>query len=446
MSDFEFDFVVIGGGSGGVRAARVAGQLGARVALIESERLGGTCVNAGCIPKKLLFYAAEIAHALEDASGYGWEAAHASLRWERLIANKDVEIARLNAVYARLLENAGVELVSGRATLVGAHAVRVNERVLRARHILIATGGKPQRLDIPGNEHAIVSDDAFQLPQLPRRVLLVGAGYIALEFAGIFHALACEVQIVHHGEQILRGFDDDVRQHLGAELRKQGIAIRCSTALRAIERTADGLRVQLSDGTSEPCDTVMFAVGRAPNTSELGLAQVGVRCDAQGAIAVDAQGRTSLPHVFAVGDCTGGAALTPIAIAQGHALARMLFGNFTRTVDLRFVPTAVFSQPAVATVGLTEQVAREQQHEVICYRSEFTPLKHQLTGRKRRNLVKVVVDADSERVLGFHMVGADAPEIIQGFAAALSLGITKPQLDAVIALHPTSAEEFVLLS
>jgi glutathione reductase (NADPH) len=446
MSTFDFDLVVIGGGSGGVRAARVAAELGAKVALIESSQLGGTCVNLGCIPKKLLVYAAEFGHAWDEAAGYGFRVSEPTFDWATLVQRKNVEIARLNRAYEGLLHQAGVELIRGRAALIDPHTAQVAGRLLRSRYLLIATGGVPDLPRVAGRQHAITSDEAFHLPSLPQRVMLVGGGYIALEFASIFEGLGREVEVLHRGDQILRGFDRDVRDHLASELRKQGIAVRCCTSVRSIERRGHELDVKLENGESTSCDLLLFATGRVPNTADLGLERAGVALDGRGAVKADRLGRSSVPHIFAVGDVVGRFGLTPVAIAQGHAVARTLFaGGGPVEPDLEHVPTAVFSQPPVAVVGLPEHDARAQYQRIATYRSVFTPLKHRLTGRDRQSLVKLVVDDDSDRVLGCHMVGADAPEIIQGFAVALKVGATKAQFDSVIGLHPSAAEEFVTL-
>jgi glutathione reductase (NADPH) len=442
---FEFDLIVIGGGSGGVRAARISAELGAKVLLIEAGQLGGTCVNVGCIPKKLLFHAAEFGHDFADSQGYGFGPRATTFDWSELIGRKNVEIERLNGVYRRLLEAAGVELLFGRATLFDRHHVEVAGRRISARYFLIATGSTPRIPDVPGREHGITSNEAFFLDRLPRRALLVGGGYIGLEFASIFEGLGSEVQLVHRGDQILRGFDRDVRDHLASELGKQGIAIRCGTSVERIEKRGGELLVRFVEGDTAACDQVLFATGRVPNTAGLGLAQLGVRLDSQGAVETDAHARTSVDNIFAVGDCIGGFGLTPVAIAQGHAVARTLFSGTPVCVDLNHVPTAVFSQPAVAVVGLAEHDARARHREVTIYRSVFTQLKHRLSGRPQQSLIKLVVDAETDRVLGCHMVGGDAAEIIQGFAVALKCGATKQQFDSVLGLHPTSAEEFVSL-
>lgn len=445
MSDFDFDLLVIGAGSGGVRAARVAAELGARVAVVEAGRLGGTCVNVGCVPKKLLVFASEYTRALHDARGFGYSIMPCRFDWATLIEAKDREIARLNDVYLRLLQSAGVELIRGRARLLEGNAVSIDGREVRARHVLIATGGLPQRLDSSGCEYAITSDDVFQLRELPKRIVIIGAGYIALEFAGVFHGLGSRVEVVHRSAQILAGFDVDVRNHLAGELHKQGIELRRSTTLRKIERDGGALRATFSDGAASECDQVLMATGRRPNTRDLGLTELGVALAENGAVIVDAYGRTSVKNVFAVGDCTGRNPLTPVAIADGRALAHTLFGAAPVAIDHSLIPTAVFSHPAVATVGLAEHDAVAQGFEIELYRSVFRPLKHTLTGNDETTLMKLVVDAKSRRVLGCHMVGADAAEVMQGFAVALRCGATKAEFDATLGIHPTAAEEFVTM-
>jgi glutathione reductase (NADPH) len=453
MSSHDFDFFVIGAGSGGVRAARIAAQHGARVAVAESDKLGGTCVNVGCVPKKLLVYGSHFASELEDAAGYGWDIDGVRFDWETLIAHKDAEVARLNGIYLRLLEQAGCELIRGRARLVDRHTVEVDGRRYTSRYILVATGSWPYVPDVPGKELAVTSNEVFFLRANPRRAVIVGAGYIAIEFASIFHCLGCEVQIVYRGDRILRGFDEDIRKCLGDEFEKQGIHLRRKLEVVRIERLgskadgdADGaLRVHLSDGGLIETDLVMFATGRLPNTRELGLEQAGVETSADGTILVDEGGRTSVDNIFAVGDNTSRVPLTPMAIAEGHALAETLFGDRRMTASHENVPTAVFSQPELAAVGLTETEARARHAHVDVYRSTFTPMRHTLSGRDEKAMMKLVVDRDSDRVLGCHMVGPDAGEIIQGFAVAVRMGATKADFDATIGIHPTAAEEFVTM-
>jgi glutathione reductase (NADPH) len=449
MTRFDYDLFVIGAGSGGVRAARMSAAYGASVAVAEEYRPGGTCVIRGCVPKKLLAYAAHYREDFEDAAGFGWSPGVPTFSWPQLIANKNREIDRLSGLYRGLLEGAGVTLLQGSARLEDAHTVAVDGTHVTARTILVATGGRPFKPDIPGIDHAITSNEAFELRALPARVLIVGGGYIAVEFAGIFHGLGAQVTLSYRSEQILRGFDDDVRSHLAGELRAKGIDIRVHSDVTRIERRADGaLEAHFANPASHPtqvADAIMYATGRVPNTDGLGLEAAGVALDAQGGIVVDAFCRSSAPGVYAIGDVTNRIALTPVAIREGAAVASTLFGGVETAVDHEFVPSAVFSQPPIGTVGLTEADALERYGEIDVYRSSFRPLRHTLTGREERTLVKLVVDTATQRVLGAHMVGADAPEIVQGIAIAMKMGATKRDFDATVGIHPTAAEEFVTL-
>ena len=448
MSAFDYQFFVIGGGSGGVRAARVAAGLGASVAIAENFRYGGTCVIRGCVPKKLLVYAAHFSDDFADAKGFGWTLPPAEFSWPRLIAAKNQEIARLSAIYEDNLRRSGVNVLQGAARLVDAHTVEVDGQRFSAQHILIATGGKPFLPSIPGIEHAITSNEVFDLPHKPRRVLIVGGGYIAVEFAGILNGLGAQVTLSYRGEQILRGFDDDLRQHLHDQMVKKGIRILLRSEVKRMDSMADGsLKADIA-GAGEASglfDTVLYATGRVPNTGGLGLAGVGVKLDQAGAVQVDQFGQSSIPSIHAVGDVTDRIALTPVAIREGAAVANSLFGPTRSAADLAVVPSAVFSQPPIGTVGLSEAQALAQHEEIDIYRASFRPLRHALSGRDERTLVKLIVDSASQRVLGAHMVGADAPEIIQGLAIALRMGATKAHFDATVALHPTAAEEFVTL-
>ena len=448
MPQYDYDLFVIGAGSAGVRAARVAAGYGARVAIAESYRPGGTCVIRGCVPKKLLVYAAHFREDLEDSAAYGWTA-EGRFSWRTLIENKDREIARLEDVYRTLLKAAGTTLFEGRALLADAHTVEVAGHRCTAANVRVATGGRPVRPAVPGAELAITSEEAFQLPELPRRVLLVGGGYIATEFGGIFHGLGSQVTIAYRGEQILRGFDDDLRRHLCDQLRRRGLDVRLRCDVHAIRPMEQGaLAVDVADGGARgtlEVDAVMFATGRRPGTASLGLESAGVNLDRHGAVVVDAHSRSSVPHILAVGDVTDRIALTPVAIREGAAAATTLFGGREVAMDHRDVPHAVFSQPPVGTVGLTEAAATAEFDAVDVYVTTFRPLKYTLSGRNERTLVKLVVDTSSGRVLGAHMVGPDAPEIIQGIAIAVKAGLTKEQFDATVALHPTAAEEFVTL-
>lgn len=444
---FDFDLFVIGAGSGGVRASRFAAGFGARVAVAESRYLGGTCVNVGCVPKKLLVYGAHVAEELEQARGFGWSLQGAQFDWPTLIANKNREIQRLNGIYRNLLINSGVTLLEGHARILGPHEVEVNGQRHSAAHILIAVGGWPQVPDIPGKELAITSQEAFALEQLPRRVLVVGGGYIAVEFASIFNGLGAQTTLLYRGERFLRGFDEAVRSHLEEELGKKGLDLQFNSDIAAIERQADGsLRASLRDGRVLEADCVFYATGRRPMLDGLGLENAGVALDARGYIAVDDEYRTSVPSILAIGDVIGRVQLTPVALAEGMAVARRLFRpEEYRPVDYTLIPTAVFSLPNIATVGLTEQQALEQGHRLKVFESRFRPMKLTLGGGEERTLMKLVVDADSDRVLGCHMVGPDAGEIVQGLAVALKAGATKAVFDETIGIHPTAAEEFVTL-
>ncbi len=448
MQPYDFDFFVIGGGSGGVRASRVAASLGAKVGIAEAFRYGGTCVIRGCVPKKLLVQASHYAEDLEDASGFGWTVPPASFDWPRLVAAKEQEITRLSGIYENLLKNSGVQIFQGHARFEDPHTLSVNGQRITARHVLIATGGTPALPSIPGIEHAITSNEAFDLPTLPRRVLVVGGGYIAVEFAGIFNGLGSEVTLIHRGAQLLRGFDGAVAQHLHEEIARKGIRVLTETQAASLERMADGqIAVQLQGAVTgaEYFDAVMYATGRTPQTEGLNLALAGLSADPGKGIKVDAFGQTAVSHIHAVGDVTEGIALTPVALAQGGAVARSLFGPQRQAAQLGYVASAVFSQPPIGTVGLGEEAALAQYGEIDVYESRFKPMRHTLSGRPEKTLMKLVVDTASQRVLGVHMVGPDAPEIVQGLALALNLGATKADFDATIGIHPTSAEEFMTL-
>ncbi|HDR8860812.1 glutathione-disulfide reductase [Burkholderia territorii] len=444
--EFDYDLFVIGAGSGGVRLARMSASYGARVGIAEQEQIGGTCVLRGCIPKKLLVYASHYPHELEDAKGFGWTFGAGTLDWPALIAAKDREINRLSDIYIDLLRQSGVEMHTGRATLVDAHTVAIGERTIRARHIAIATGSRPSMPPRPGIEHAITSREALSLDKLPARIAVVGGGYIAVEFAGIFNGFGSHVDLFYRGDKILRGFDDDVRQFLTDEMTKQGVAIHARAVIESIEREEDGtLFVRIGDARHGPYDQVLYATGRVPNVDGLGLEQAGVLLDARGAIAVDAYSATSVPSIHAIGDVTSRPQLTPVATRDGALLARTLFGGARVAVDHDYVPSAVFSQPEVATVGFTEADARRLRGDVDIYRTSFKALRHTLSGRDERTLMKLVVARDSQRVIGAHMVGRDAGEIIQGIAIAIRAGATKAQFDDTIGIHPTAAEEFVTM-
>jgi glutathione reductase (NADPH) len=442
---YDYDLFTIGGGSGGVRASRMAAQFGARVALAEERYLGGTCVNVGCIPKKLFVYASEFSEDFKDSAGFGWTVGARNFNWQTLIANKDREIARLNSVYEKVLVDNGVRILRARATIADAHTVVVGSERLTARYILVATGGWPSMPSIPGGELAITSNEAFFLPQFPSRVILVGGGYIGVEFAGIFHGLGARVTLVHRGELFLRGFDDDLRRMLAAEMDKREIELRFNSQVERIEKLPRGIRATLIDGAPLEADLIMFATGRTPNTHDLGLERAGVKLDYEGAVVVDSYSCSSVTNIYAVGDCTDRMQLTPVAIAEGQAVAETLFHGNPQTPDYENVPTAVFCQPHIGTVGLTEAEARARYSAVDVYKSRFRPLKHTLGGREENSFMKLVVDRETDRVLGCHMLGDDAGEIIQGLAIALKCRATKAQFDATIGIHPTAAEEFVTM-
>jgi glutathione reductase (NADPH) len=444
---YDFDLFVIGAGSGGVRAARFAAGFGARVAVAESRYLGGTCVNVGCVPKKLLVYGSHFADDFEQAEGFGWTAGKAQFDWEKLISNKNREIERLNGIYRKLLINSGVTLLEGHARLADAHHVEINGQRFSAERILIATGGWPQIPEIPGREHAITSNEAFFLKQLPKRVLVVGGGYIAVEFAGIFNGLGADTTLLYRGDLFLRGFDKSVRTHLVEELTKRGLQLQFNTDIVRIDKQSDSsLLATLNDGRQLEADSIFYATGRRPMLDNLGLENTRVELNERGYIDVNDNFETHEPSILALGDVIGRVQLTPVATAEGMAVARRLFKpEQYRPVDYRHIPTAVFSQPNIGTVGLTEEQALENGHEVVVFESRFKPMKLTLTESSEQTLMKLVVDARTDRVLGAHMVGPDAGDIIQGLAIALKAGATKRLFDETIGVHPTSAEEFVTL-
>jgi len=444
----DVDLFVIGAGSGGVRAARIAAAHGARVMIAEEYRIGGTCVIRGCIPKKLLVYASRFAHEFAEAAGFGWTVPPAVFDWPTLIANKDKEIARLESVYRSNLEKAGVEIVKSRAVIEDATTIRLLASGARVRcgHILVATGAAPfAGHPIPGFEHAISSNEAFHLPALPGEILIQGGGYVAVEFACIFAGLGSRVKLVYRGENILRGFDDDVRSHLRSEMEMRGIEVIVGQVVTAIDKHEARYTAMLTGGRKIDADRVMFAVGRKPNIANLGIEPAGIKTAPLGGIAVDAYSRTSVPNIYAIGDVTNRVNLTPVAIREGHAFADTVFGGRPTIVDHTNVPTAVFSEPEIGAVGLTEAQARERLARVDIYRSTFRPLKATLSGRHSRVLMKLVVDAATDRVMGVHIVGEGASEMIQLVSVAVKMGATKADLDATIAVHPTAAEELVTM-
>lgn len=444
---YDFDLFVIGAGSGGVRAARFAAGFGAKVAVVESRYLGGTCVNVGCVPKKLLVYGSHFAEDFEQAKGYGWTVGERSFDWPTLIANKNREIERLNGIYRKLLVNSGVTLLEGHGHLLDPHTVEVNGQRYSAERILIATGGWPVIPEIPGREYAISSNEAFFLEQLPKRVIVVGGGYIAVEFAGIFNGLGAQTTQLYRRELFLRGFDGTVRTHLRDEMIRAGVDLQFNADIARIDKRADGsLKATLKDGRELETDCVFYATGRRPMLDNLGLENTGVQLNDQGFIQVDELFQTTEPSILALGDVIGRVQLTPVALAEGMAVARKLFKpEQYRPVDYQHIPTAVFSQPPIGTVGLTEEQAREQGHQVTVFESDFRALKLTLTESQERTLMKLVVDSQTDKVLGCHMVGPDAGEIVQGLAIALKAGATKQLFDETIGVHPTAAEEFVTL-
>jgi glutathione reductase (NADPH) len=440
----DFDLFVIGGGSGGVRAARIAAGHGAKVAIAEASRWGGTCVVRGCIPKKLMVYASHVRDEIEDARGFGWTIDGARHDWAAMIGAIDAEVARLSSIYAANLARAGAEVIEGRARMIDAHTIAVGSRAITAANIVIATGGHPRALAVPGGELAMSSDDVFRLASRPERLVVLGGGYIGVEMAHIFAGLGSQVAIAHRSTCVLRGFDGDLCGFVARGLARAGVSVRGGAEAVSLARVAGGIEVRFDHGDSIECDAVLAAIGRAPSTAGLGLDAAGVALDARGAIAVDEYSRSSVPHIYAVGDVSGRVALTPVAIREGHAVADTLFGGRPTPVRHDLVPTAVFAQPPAASIGLSEAAARTLG-EIEVWKTDFRPLKHTITGRDERVLVKLVCDRASGRVLGLHVVGPDAPEIVQAAAIAVTMGCTKADLDRTFAVHPTTAEELVLL-
>lgn len=445
MEAYDYDLFVIGAGSGGVRAARMAAGYGARVAVAEDKYLGGTCVNVGCVPKKLYVYASEFGKAFEDARGFGWDSETPPFNWATLRDNKKSEISRLNAIYRNLLRDASVEIIEGRASIVDAHTVAVGGRQYSAKKILIATGGWPHIPDLPGREYAITSNEIFDLEHFPERLVVVGGGYIAVEFAGIFNGLGASVTQLYRGPLFLRGFDEDIRHHTADEIAKSDVNLRFNTNVQSIDSDDDGLLLTLSDGTTLKADAVLYATGRKPNLAGLGLENVNVELTDSGYIAADNNFRTSEPSIYALGDVTGGMELTPVALAEGMSFARREFNSQGVRPEYEFIPTAVFCQPNIGTVGFTEEQAREEFKEIELYKSTFKPMKHTISGRNDKTFMKLIVEKGGDRVVGVHMVGPDAGEIMQGIAIALKAGATKAIFDNTIGIHPTAAEEFVTM-
>lgn len=445
---YDYDLFVIGAGSGGVRAARIAATYGARVAIAEEYRYGGTCVIRGCVPKKLLVYASRFSEDFNDAAGFGWDVGEPIFSWEKLIANKDHEIARLEAIYRKNLERVGVETHDTRAEIEGPHIVRLcaTNQTVSAKYILVATGGKVSiDHNVPGAGHVITSNEVFHLPSFPERVVVVGGGYIAVEFAGIFAGLGAKTTLLYRGEEILRGFDDDIRHLLHAEMEKKDIKVVTQDIFTSIEKQGSVLQGQTKAGRHLEADAIMFATGRAPNTERLGLEKAGVEMSAKGAILVDDDSKTNVDSIYAVGDVTDRVNLTPVAIREGHAFADTIFGNKPTIVDHKDIPTAVFSQPEIGTVGLSEQAARERYQSLDIYTASFRPMKLALSGRDEKSFMKVIVDAESEQVLGVHIMGHDAGEMVQLLGIAIKMGATKQDFDKTMAVHPTASEELVTM-
>jgi glutathione reductase (NADPH) len=445
MSKYQYDLFVIGAGSGGVRTARMSASLGAHVAIAEDRYLGGTCVNVGCVPKKLFVYASHVSEEIENARGFGWSIGDSQFDWSTLIENKNKEIKRLNGVYKKLLDNTGVETIHGRATIIDKHTVEVEGKQITAERILVATGGWPSVPDIPGKEHIISSNEAFFLESLPKKIIIVGGGYIAVEFAGIFHGMGVDTTLLYRGPLFLRGFDQDVREALAEEMQKKGIKVKFNSNISEIEKTGDQLMATLEDGEQLEAGQIMYATGRKPMTANLGLEKAGIELDDDNAIKVNEQYQTSVPSIYAIGDVTNRVNLTPVALAEGMVLAKRLYGNEDKEVDYSDIPTCVFSQPNIGTVGLTEEEAREKYKDIELYKSSFKPMKLSLSDSDEKTFMKLIVDKESDRVIGVHMLGPDAGEIIQGIGIALKAGATKKVFDSTIGIHPTAAEEFVTM-
>ena len=445
MSRYDFDLFTIGAGSGGVRASRVCATYGAKVAVAEERYFGGTCVNVGCIPKKLFSYAAHYREDFHDAAGFGWTVPEPTFHWPTLVANKDKEIARLNGIYERILANAGVTILKNRATIVDPHQVECGGKTYSAKHILVATGSWPTVPGIPGKELAITSNEAFFLPELPKSAIVVGGGYIAVEFASIFNGLGVKTTLVYRGKRLLRGFDAELGVKLAEEMTKKGVTIRFESDVASLAKSAAGITATFKDASVMETGVVMYATGRKPNTRNLGLEAAGVNLATDGAIQVNKHLQSSVPSIHAIGDVTNRINLTPVATAEGMALAKTLFRNEPTEMDYDTIPTAIFSIPNLATVGLSEEAAKERGHGVDIYKTGFRALKHTLSGSEEKTFMKLVVDASTQKVLGAHMMGADAGEIIQGIAIAIKCGATKAQFDSTIGIHPTAAEEFVTL-
>lgn len=444
-STFDYDLFIIGAGSAGVRCARVSAQLGAKVAVAENRYMGGTCVNVGCVPKKMFVYASEFSHHFDTAEGYGWEPQRPSLNWQTLLQNKDQEIGRLNRVYDSLLENSGVDVIKGAAKILGPHEVVVAGTRYRCERIVVAVGGWPKKGGYPGSELCISSNEIFGLQELPKNVVVEGGGYIAVEFAGIFRGLGCNTELVYRGPLFLRGFEQEIREQLADSMRDRGIQLRFDSSITGVEKTSDGLCVSFSDGQKSNVDAVLSAVGRRPMTDDLGLENTQVSLHDNGTLQVNDHFQTNEPSIFALGDVVGRMALTPVALAEGMALANHLFAGKPIDMNYENIATAVFSQPEIGTVGLTERQAKDRNFEVEVYKSAFKPLKHTISGLAEKSVMKLVVDKNTQKVLGCHMLGEHAGEIMQGLAIAINMGATKADFDKTVGIHPTAAEEWVTM-
>ncbi|MAS82081.1 MAG: glutathione-disulfide reductase [Legionellales bacterium] len=443
MYNYDYDLFVIGAGSGGVRAARMSASYGARVGIAEERYLGGTCVNVGCVPKKLLVYASHVSEEIHNAKGFGWDIDHISYDWSKLIKNKNTEIQRLNGIYKNLLENTGVDIINGRATIIDAHTVEIGTMKYSAEKILIATGGWPSVPDIPGKKYIISSNEAFFLESLPKKIIIVGGGYIAVEFAGIFNGLGVETTLIHRGSLFLRGFDQDLRSMLAEEMQKKEIKIIFNVNVKKIDKTDKQLVAYFEDGTQLEADQIMYATGRKPMTENLGLENVGIEINKKNAIKINDDYQTNIPSIYAIGDVTDRINLTPVALAEGMALAKRFFANEKKIVNYSDIPTCVFSQPSLGTVGLTEEQARKKYVDIDIYKSRFTPMKYSLSDNNEKTMMKMIVEKKTNRVIGVHMIGPDAGEIIQGIGIAMKAGASKQDFDSTIGIHPTAAEEFV---
>lgn len=447
-TQYDYDYFVIGAGSGGVRSARIAATHGAKVGIAEGRHMGGTCVNVGCVPKKLMAYAADYHAHFEDAIGYGWSEHDPSFDWSKFIGSKNAEIKRLNEIYTNMLDKSGVTVHNGYASFIDAHTLQVDDQTITAEHILIATGGKPRRPHIDGAEHMIVSDEAFYLKNLPDHIVIYGGGYIAVEFAHIFKGMGSKVTLVYRGDLFLRGFDKDVRCHLRDEMSAQGIDLRFNAEIASIGKQGKDFLVTLTDNDESVivCDCAMAAIGRLPETDRLNLSAVGATINDSGHIIVDDHYRTSTKNIYAIGDVTGRMELTPVAIKEGHWLADTLFGGIDRPApSYENIPTAVFSRPQIGTVGLTEEQAKEEGYELEIYKTSFRPMAYTLADRNERTFIKMIVDKKSQKILGLHLSGLDVAEMLQGFAVAIKAGATKDIFDETVGIHPTSAEEIVTL-